>query len=89
VAGGSPVPEGRLGLCVVCVPTAGSVPVYCCVSCPVDVGEGRDIELRHQRNPDVVFDYVRAVQGESFLSWRAFTWVCLYFVVCALWGLAC
>lgn len=30
----------------------------------VPVGEGRDIELRHQRNPDVVFDYVRAVQGE-------------------------
>jgi hypothetical protein len=29
----------------------------------VPVGEGRDIELRHQRNPDVVFDYVRAVQG--------------------------
>ena len=26
-------------------------------------GEGRDIELRHQRNPDVVFDYVRAVEG--------------------------
>lgn len=30
-------------------------------------GEGRDIELRHQRNPDVVFDYVRAVQGEPLL----------------------
>lgn len=33
----------------------------------VHVGEGRDIELRHQRNPDVVFDYVRAVQGEWYL----------------------
>jgi hypothetical protein len=27
-------------------------------------GEGRDIELRHQRNPDVVFDCVRWVEGE-------------------------
>jgi hypothetical protein len=26
-------------------------------------GEGRDIELRHQRNPDVIFDCVRAVAG--------------------------
>lgn len=30
-------------------------------------GEGRDIELRHQRNPDVVFDCVRAVEGEAGL----------------------
>jgi hypothetical protein len=27
-------------------------------------GEGRDIELRHQRTPDVIFDCVRAVAGE-------------------------
>jgi hypothetical protein len=27
-------------------------------------GEGRDIELRHQRNPDVVFDCVVTPDGE-------------------------
>jgi len=26
-------------------------------------GEGKDIELRHQRNPDVVFDCLRAGCG--------------------------
>lgn len=39
------------------------LPLFVC-GC-LCAGEGRDIELRHQRNPDVVFDYVRAVQGES------------------------
>ena len=29
-------------------------------------GEGKDIELRHQRNPDVVFDCLRAGSGASF-----------------------
>eukprot|EP00775_Hariotina_reticulata_P007146 gene7146-7361_t len=29
-------------------------------------GEGRDIELRHQRNPDVVFDCVRWVEGREW-----------------------
>lgn len=37
--------------------------VAVCVCADVHAGEGRDIELRHQRNPDVVFDYVRAVEG--------------------------
>ena len=26
-------------------------------------GEGKDIELRHQRNPDVLFDSVRREEG--------------------------
>ncbi|KAF8068428.1 clcD [Scenedesmus sp. PABB004] len=29
-------------------------------------GEGRDIELRHQRSPDVVLDCVRAVEGREW-----------------------
>ena len=29
----------------------------------VHAGDGRDIELRHQRSPDVIFDCVRAVDG--------------------------
>lgn len=29
-------------------------------------GEGKDIELRHQRNPDVVFDCLRAGSGAPF-----------------------
>lgn len=29
-------------------------------------GEGRDVELRHQRNPDVIFDCVRAVAGREW-----------------------
>lgn len=45
-----------------------SVPLLSSCVCALFVaGEGRDIELRHQRNPDVVFDYVRAVQGEYLL----------------------
>eukprot|EP00884_Botryococcus_braunii_P022634 jgi/Botrbrau1/9054/Bobra.0376s0028.1 len=28
-------------------------------------GEGRDIELRHQRNPDVIFDCLRHVEGQG------------------------
>lgn len=27
-------------------------------------GEGRDIELRHQRNSDVLFDCIRTSEGE-------------------------
>jgi hypothetical protein len=42
--------------------------IFGCVG--VVAGEGRDIELRHQRNPDVVFDYIRAVQGEAAGSGR-------------------
>lgn len=30
-----------------------------------DAGEGKDIELRHQRNPDVLFDCVRKQDGEN------------------------
>lgn len=29
-----------------------------------DAGAGKDIELRHQRNPDVLFDCVRKQEGE-------------------------
>lgn len=38
-----------------------------------NAGEGKDIELRHQRNPDVLFDCVRKQEGEkaSFLALRA------------------
>ena len=32
---------------------------------PVLAGEGKDIELKHQRSPDVVFDCVRATPGEG------------------------
>ena len=28
-------------------------------------GEGKDIELRHQRNPDVLFDSVRQEEGTT------------------------
>lgn len=31
--------------------------------CPLHAGEGKDIELRHQRNPDVLFDSVRQEEG--------------------------
>ena len=31
--------------------------------CPLHTGEGKDIELRHQRNPDVLFDSVRREEG--------------------------
>src|SRR4051812_40892793 len=29
-------------------------------------GEGNGLELRHQRNPDVVFDFVREDKGEFY-----------------------
>ena len=32
------------------------------VSCGVRAGLGKDIELRHQRNPDVIFDMMRKRQ---------------------------
>ncbi len=38
--------------------------------CWVSVGKGRDIELRHQRNPDVVFDCLGPLTGGLQAAWR-------------------
>ena len=49
---------------------------------PADVaGEGKDIELRHQRNPDVLFDCVRQEPGGT----RALSQACLVRLVRCCW----
>ena len=61
----------RTGRCRACM-----APVMCCIgeTCPethtshltplwVLPGLGKDIELRHQRNPDVIFDTMRKRQS--------------------------
>ena len=36
----------------------------------VSAGKGRDIELRHQRNPDVVFDCLGPLTGGLQAAWH-------------------
>ena len=56
---------------------------------PLHIGEGKDIELRHQRNPDVLFDSVRREEGvqQSTACFRMlFSLTPLYCSSCALYG---
>ena len=57
--------------------------------CPLHTGEGKDIELRHQRNPDVLFDSVRREEGvQQFTACfrMLFSLTPLYCSSCALYG---